>query len=207
MKELLAKMMKLVKSGKLNKDGSIALKDNRSYQIRTEEAVLNFLRPLFFDVGLLPIVHDIECMFVNSTTIKVKVLMRVYDIDSGEYLQFAGIGSGLDKGDKDAGKAFTYAFRNALQKLVMMVSGEDSDRHSSESLLQDLKTEGVMLCERLWKLNAFHAGKEAGDTVTDEVASTRYQKRVALIDSLSSAAELTDILGTMRAKESELSQK
>lgn len=206
MKELLKKILMLVKKGALAKDGTITMKKGQ-YMIRTEEAVLGHLRPILQELGLIIVMDNIESVFASSTTIKIIVHLKIYDVDSGLFIPFAGIGSGIDPADKDSGKALTYAYRNAIQKLVMMVSGEDSDQKSSEDVLNDLKVEAVMLCEKLWKLKAFHSPLKDGSECDAETASARYSKRITLVENMRNAAELNETIHSMRDKQQELIQK
>lgn len=55
--------------------------------------------------------------------------------DSGESIELAGYGHGVDTQDKGAGKATTYALKNTLLDLFLITKGEDFDTdaiHSNE---------------------------------------------------------------------------
>ncbi|MES1922924.1 hypothetical protein MHBO_004454 [Bonamia ostreae] len=59
---------------------------------------------------------------------------KVVDVDSGESIEIESPGNGADTQDKGAGKAFTYAYKNAIQKMFMLFSGEDTDNDHSDKL-------------------------------------------------------------------------
>jgi hypothetical protein len=52
---------------------------------------------------------------------------------SGESIELAGYGQGVDTQDKGAGKATTYALKNTLLNMFLIPTGVDSDNtHSDE---------------------------------------------------------------------------
>ena len=53
---------------------------------------------------------------------------------SGESIKVESIGHGIDKGDKSAGKAMTYAKKNALLNSLLISTGIDSDDIHSDDL-------------------------------------------------------------------------
>jgi hypothetical protein len=52
---------------------------------------------------------------------------------SGESIEIAGYGQGVDSQDKGAGKATTYALKNTLLDLFLVIKGEDTDTDSTHS--------------------------------------------------------------------------
>lgn len=54
--------------------------------------------------------------------------------DSGESIELAGYGQGVDSQDKGAGKATTYALKNTLLDLFLLTKGEDTDNTHSEDI-------------------------------------------------------------------------
>lgn len=58
---------------------------------------------------------------------RVKVTFTLIHADSGESLQAQAIGHGIDSGDKAAGKAMTYAKKNALLNCLLVSTGLDAD--------------------------------------------------------------------------------
>lgn len=53
--------------------------------------------------------------------------------ESGESVEIAGYGHGVDSQDKGAGKATTYALKNALLDLFLITKGEDFDTDATHS--------------------------------------------------------------------------
>ena len=58
---------------------------------------------------------------------------RVYDTDTGDYIDFAAEGSGADPMDKGANKALTGCFKNFLKDLGMFPSPEREDPDTTPS--------------------------------------------------------------------------
>lgn len=53
--------------------------------------------------------------------------------ESGESLELAGYGQGVDSQDKGAGKATTYALKNVLLDTFLVIKGEDMDTDKNHS--------------------------------------------------------------------------
>ena len=53
--------------------------------------------------------------------------------ESGESIELAGYGHGVDSQDKGAGKATTYALKNTLLDLFLITKGEDFDTDATHS--------------------------------------------------------------------------
>ena len=52
---------------------------------------------------------------------------------SGEQIELAGYGQGVDTQDKGAGKATTYALKNVLLDTFLIIKGDDMDTDSTHS--------------------------------------------------------------------------
>jgi len=61
----------------------------------------------------------------------------VIHVESGEYLELAGYGHGVDSQDKSAGKATTYALKNTLLYTFLIPTGDidDTDATHSEQIV------------------------------------------------------------------------
>ena len=68
------------------------------------------------------------------TVCRVKGQYLFIHAPSGESLQVESIGHGIDKGDKAAGKAMTYAKKNALLNSLLISTGLDADDVHSDDL-------------------------------------------------------------------------
>jgi len=125
---------------------------NNSYKAVGESTVLNMLKPLFKEHKLICIPKDGEIVEKVDTYVdgygknklraitQLKVFFTLIDIETGEREDIVGFGNGADSQDKGSGKAFTYAFKTALNKSFMMFSGEDSDNDHSDDLNGDDET-------------------------------------------------------------------
>jgi hypothetical protein len=156
---LVRKIAEISKAAVISKDMAVpASRDgSRTYAARSEAQVLGVLRPLFQEHNVYPIVKNIDTEFVSENYIKIRVTMLMYDLDTGAAITFEGLGSGFDKSDKDAGKALTYAKKNAFLHLFNAVTNEDADNHSSEVTEGDIREEAATLLDELWKKGRYHA--------------------------------------------------
>lgn len=199
MKNLLTKIVAISKAAVLEKDGKIET-SKASYAIRTEEGILGHFRPLLRSMNLHMWVEDISTVFVSASSIKIIVKCKIMDLDSGESLTFCGVGTGMDRADKDSGKAFTYAFRNAIQKLFLLVSGEDSDSISSDQIIEDLKDEAIVILNQLRDVGYF---KTPGSTEASQAEA--YNQKLLGIKGLPNGASVDRTISAMRDKLAELS--
>lgn len=210
---LYQKIMKLSEAAVLKKDGKVLDRNDRPlYDIRTEEGILSFFRPKLRELGLHIIVVDINVCYSSPTSIKVVTKCVIVDVETGDQQQFSGVGSGIDKGDKDSGKAFTYAFRNGIQKLLMLVSGEDSDTTSSQQNIADLADEMAELLKQLYEAGAFaviaSSGPDAGKRPTKSMMEVRYSEKQKTLGNLPQTVEAyTEQIGKMRAALSALKEQ
>ena len=72
----------------------------------------------------------------TKTHVFTEVLMTytLIHAESGESAEIQAIGHGIDNGDKSAGKAMTYAKKNALLNALLISSGLDPDDTHSDDL-------------------------------------------------------------------------
>lgn len=115
------------------------------YKAVGEKDVLNVIKPLLKQEKLICLPYDGTITdYVNITEAydkkstraitQIKVFFRLVDIETGEETQIVGFGNGADSQDKGSGKAFTYAYKTALQKSFCMFSGEDTDNTHSDDI-------------------------------------------------------------------------
>lgn len=69
----------------------------------------------------------------QSVFTKVKVTYRLTFSLTGEYIDICGYGHGVDSQDKSAGKAMTYALKNALLYSFLVPTGEIDDTDNTHS--------------------------------------------------------------------------
>ena len=70
---------------------------------------------------------------------RVKATITLIHADSGETATIQAIGHGIDNGDKAAGKAMTYAKKNALLNSLLISTGLDADDIHSDDLPSAVK--------------------------------------------------------------------
>lgn len=121
-----------------------------SYKAVSDSLVRNTLRPEMIKQGLVIVPVGVEAktqvdrweeadtykggmkskqsIFTEATT---KYLL-VHQ-ESGESIELAGYGHGVDSQDKGAGKATTYALKNILLDLFLITKGEDFDTDATHS--------------------------------------------------------------------------
>ena len=119
---------------------------NYGYKAVSDSLVRNTLRPHMEEQGLVivPISIDSETHIdrwdeggksKQSILTETKVKYLLMHQASGESIELAGYGHGVDTQDKGAGKATTYALKNTLLDLFLITKGEDFDTdaiHSNE---------------------------------------------------------------------------
>lgn len=72
--------------------------------------------------------EDIESILYVEN---IKMTLRIYDLDSDNYLDVESFGKGIDSADKGFGKASTYARKYALLNAYKIATGEDPDADKS----------------------------------------------------------------------------
>jgi hypothetical protein len=79
----------------------------------------------------------------QSIFTKVKVTYRLTFAVTGEHIDICGYGHGVDSQDKSAGKAMTYALKNALLYSFLVPTGaiDDTDNTHSNNLEIPVKTQ------------------------------------------------------------------
>ena len=110
------------------------------YMYASEQAIKEKLHPLFVSHGVLlfPLaVTQVRTLVGEGKEREcfsdVSVKFRVYDCDSGEYIDGEGCGTGSDKpGDKAPYKAWTGALKYILTTLFLIPTGDDPESDSSE---------------------------------------------------------------------------
>jgi len=133
----------MIGSGALDKSMVVG-KGANSYKAVSESAVLNVIKPLLKEHGL--VLFPIKCVVDETHTeyegkygtsqrflTKLVATYKIVDIESGESETLETIGYGTDTQDKGSGQAMTYAYKALLSKTFCLFSGEDSDNvHSSQ---------------------------------------------------------------------------
>ena len=164
------------------KDMTVGEGTKSEYKAVGEATVLNQLRDLFLEEKLIMLPSGGEINeYVNKaenyqkittrciTQLKVKFLL--VDAETGESVDIIGFGNGADSQDKGSGKAFTYAYKTALMKTFMMVSGEDTDNtHSDEYNGNDAKVTTAQLAEMLGdsvQATIDHYNEKTGSSITE----------------------------------------
>lgn len=123
--------------------------DRISYNYLSEAELTKALRPAMQELGLvmLPINSyyqtenndmlslDREGKEVTKTNLltSMETSYRIYDIDSGDYLDIVSVGAGTDTMDKGMNKASTCCFKNALRTLGMFPSPDRDDPDTTAS--------------------------------------------------------------------------
>ena len=105
-----------------------------NYKGTKEETVIALIRPALLKQHLIVLPVRVHSVTVVGKITTAAFEYEVIDCDTGEKQPLASIGSGHDSADKGAGKAYTYATKNALIKLCLLIQGDDPDKTSSAEL-------------------------------------------------------------------------
>lgn len=125
-----------------------------SYKAVSDSLVRNTLRPEMVKQGLVILPISVEAktqvdrweevdVYSKETPKSTKSKQSVFTEattkyllvhqESGESIELAGYGHGVDSQDKGAGKATTYALKNTLLDLFLITKGEDFDTDAIHS--------------------------------------------------------------------------
>lgn len=116
----------------LAKDDTVEFKSTR-YRALSEEKVTSIMRAEAVKAGL--VIYPIEQRWERVGQIShVDVKYRIYDTDSGDYIDVVSCGDGADTQDKGSGKAMTYAYKYMWLRVFAIPTGEDPDKISSDEL-------------------------------------------------------------------------
>ena len=110
---------------------SFAIKSSKELEIKLRDACDELGIPVCGPVGVDGGNIDVD----RGTAAFVKVVQRIGCSD-GSYIDFVGIGHGADTQDKAAGKASTYARKDALTKGLIAPDKEMPDTDDEESPIE-----------------------------------------------------------------------
>lgn len=110
---------------------AFAIKSSKELEIKLREACDELDIPVCSPVGVDGGNVDVD----RGTAAFVKVVQRIGCLD-GSYIDFVGIGHGADPQDKAAGKASTYARKDALSKGLIAPDKEMVDTDDDESPIE-----------------------------------------------------------------------
>ena len=113
------------------------------YKGTKEETVIALIRPALLKQHLIVLPVRVHSVTVAGKVTTAAFEYEVIDCETGEKQPLASIGSGHDSADKGAGKAYTYATKNALIKLCLLIQGDDPDKTSSAELNANDKKNAV----------------------------------------------------------------
>ena len=108
-----------------------------AYRAVSESDIVKAVNEAEHEVGLVSFLDTLEIISATQpgqggNIVRVKVGVRVVNIDNpSEFVNFYGLGDGIDRGDKACGKAVTYATKYALMKGYKIPTGEDDPDYFS----------------------------------------------------------------------------
>lgn len=129
--------------GYLQKDGKVAF-GSTSYKAITDEKVMTTVRPILDKYKLVMLIDSIQ-MSRNGTLTEAVITWRFVNAEKpDEFILVQSAGQGADTQDKGAGKAMTYSRKYALLNTLLIPTGEDPDKVSSEELDARQELEAVV---------------------------------------------------------------
>lgn len=113
-----------------------------NYSFASESAFIEALRPELVKHGV--VVHPLDVRSINTESYTTRngsemnmttvvVTYRFAHAPSGSHIDVTTVGQGADTGDKASNKALTGAFKYALRQALMIETGDDPDKDSSEN--------------------------------------------------------------------------
>ena len=122
---------------------------NSSYKAVSDSLVRNTIRPEMIKVGLVIVPIGIDAKSTaerweetnpqygtkskQQIFTQARCTYKLIHSESGESIEISGYGHGVDSQDKSAGKATTYALKNALLDTFLITKGENEDTDSIHS--------------------------------------------------------------------------
>ena len=129
--------------GYLQKDGKVAF-ESTSYKAITDEKVMTTVRPILDKYKLVMLIDSIQ-MSRNGSLTEAVITWRFVNAEKpDEFILVQSAGQGADTQDKGAGKAMTYSRKYALLNTLLIPTGEDPDKVSSEELDARQELEAVV---------------------------------------------------------------
>ena len=119
--------------GYLQKDGKVEFGSTK-YKAITDEKVMTTVRPILDKYGIVMSIENIQMSRTGTLTEAVITWRFTNAEDPQDFLLVQSAGQGADTQDKGAGKAMTYSRKYALLNTLLIPTGEDPDRISSEEL-------------------------------------------------------------------------
>jgi hypothetical protein len=131
------------KIAKVMQECSHISKDERNtsqkYDYVTAVKVMSLVNRSLLKNGLITRIKDLNTVDIRERTFQreygtsvmvlttVKIVVEVIDIDTGEKMDFPGLGSGMDSGDKGVAKAQTQALKYAWLQSLSVSAGDDPE--------------------------------------------------------------------------------
>ena len=109
---------------------------NLPYSFASEAMLIQALRPAMVEAGLVLWVSHVETsadeQFTNKkgtimTRVKTTAKLRIGHAKSGQWIEVASQGEGIDSGDKATPKALTGFYKYALRETFLIETGDDPD--------------------------------------------------------------------------------
>ncbi len=125
---VLKKLNEIMKEvGYMKKDMKVDMGGKGSYNAVSERKVLQTVRPLLVEKGLVIVPFE-TVSFERFGTISMLVMnYRVVDVNDEDMITVSSVGQGASSGDKGANSAMTYAMKNLILKMLLLESGDDPE--------------------------------------------------------------------------------
>jgi len=177
----------------IGRDTTIASKrTGDAYKVLSSEKVLQLLRPKFIENKLVIFPTSASAVKEGSVTTG-EFVYTIVDAEDNDSMIVASVGQGSDTQDKGAGMAMTYAFKNMLLKLFMIITNDDPDLEHSDN--KDLYEEE---CVRLKaRAESLARGARSRDIVTDEILHNFLE---ALDENAHDKAKLEKAISAVKAR-------
>lgn len=113
----------------IQKDSTIKLKE-RSYKGVSHDAVIAAIRPHLITNGVLIAPTVIKEEYASGFC-RLTVSIKFINVDNPtDFVECVSIGYGQDPGDKGPGKAFSYAVKTGILKVLSIETGENDEERS-----------------------------------------------------------------------------
>jgi hypothetical protein len=130
--------------------------DFHKYKYTTETDLLDAVRPIMSELGLVFYPSGIEIVDGSSTgtLLTARCTYRLVDSETEEFLEVMVLSQGTDSGDKSAFKLMTGARKYALRQLILVSTGDDPEK-DDDSLDNRVKNSNAIMVIRKFQIVGF----------------------------------------------------
>ena len=137
--------------GRVSHLGMTGVNAHHKYEYLREEDLLNAIRPVMYELGLVFYPSKISIVPGNSTSTLLTAICTytLVDSETGESVNIEVVSQGTDSGDKSAFKLMTGARKYSLRQLILAGTGDDPEEDTDSNERGVLNTNTIPVIRKL----------------------------------------------------------